>query len=78
VSRHLKLLSDAGLVAETREGTRRIYHLRDEGVQAVQSYLERVWGDAANRFRLMAENTSPSHVTGKSAHDEKLQQQGKP
>ena len=38
-------------------GTRRIYRLREEGVQAVQAYLERVWGEAAARFRLLAENT---------------------
>jgi DNA-binding transcriptional ArsR family regulator len=56
VSRHLRLLSDAGLVAEEREGTRRIYHLRDEGIEAVQAYLHRVWGDAAGRFRIVAEN----------------------
>ena len=46
-----------GLVAEQARGTSRIYHLREEGLQAVQEYLERVWGDAARRFRLMAENT---------------------
>ena len=59
VSRHLRLLKEAGLVAEERAGTRRIYHLRDEGVEAVRTYLEQVWGDAAARFRLLAENTSP-------------------
>jgi len=59
VSRHLRLLSDAGLVSEEREGTRRIYSLRAEGVDAVQAYLQRVWGDAASRFRMMAENTAP-------------------
>jgi DNA-binding transcriptional ArsR family regulator len=59
VSRHLKLLADAGFVAETRQGTRRIYSLRSEGVEAVQAYLERTWGEAASRFRLMAENTTP-------------------
>jgi DNA-binding transcriptional ArsR family regulator len=60
VSRHLRLLKEAGLVAEQAHGTRRIYHLREEGLQAVQAYLEQVWGDAARRFRLMAENTEPS------------------
>jgi DNA-binding transcriptional ArsR family regulator len=59
VSRHLRLLKEAGLVAEQAQGTRRIYHLRDEGLQAVQAYLEGVWGDAARRFRLLAENTAP-------------------
>jgi DNA-binding transcriptional ArsR family regulator len=58
VSRHLRLLKDAGLVAEEPQGTRRIYRLRDHGMQAVQAYLERVWGEAAARFRLVAENTA--------------------
>ena len=57
VSRHLRLLKEAGLVAEQARGTSRIYHLRGEGLRAVQEYLEQVWGDAAQRFRLMAENT---------------------
>jgi DNA-binding transcriptional ArsR family regulator len=58
VSRHLRLLKDAGLVAEEPRGTRRIYRLQAEGLDAVRSYLEGVWGDAAARFRLMAENTA--------------------
>jgi DNA-binding transcriptional ArsR family regulator len=57
VSRHLKLLSAAGLVSSDRRGTRQVYQLQEEGVRAVQSYLETVWGDVATRFRLMAENT---------------------
>jgi DNA-binding transcriptional ArsR family regulator len=60
VSRHLRLLKDAGLVAERAEGNRRIYQLQGEGVRAVQEYLEGVWGVAAARFRLVAENTTPS------------------
>jgi DNA-binding transcriptional ArsR family regulator len=58
VSRHLRLLKDAGLVAEEPEGTRRIYRLQQEGVEAVRAYLEQVWGASAARFRLRAENTS--------------------
>jgi DNA-binding transcriptional ArsR family regulator len=57
VSWHLRLLREAGLVDEERIGTRRIYALRAEGIDAVARYLEQVWGDAATRFRLMAENT---------------------
>src|ERR1700722_20235306 len=59
VSRHLRLLKQAGLVAEHAQGTRRIYHLQEEGLHAVQASLEQVWGDAARRFRLYAENTEP-------------------
>ncbi|MHC5794901.1 ArsR/SmtB family transcription factor [Lacisediminihabitans sp. FW035] len=57
VSRHLRLLSEAGFVSEEREGTLRIYSLREEGLAAVEEYLRRTWGEAATRFRLMAENT---------------------
>jgi DNA-binding transcriptional ArsR family regulator len=60
VSRHLRLLKDAGLVVEQARGTRRIYRLHDEGVAAVHGYLAKVWGSVATRFRLTAENiTSP-------------------
>lgn len=57
VSRHLRLLKEAGLVVESPAGTRRIYQLHQQGVHAVQEYLEQVWGEAARRFKLMAENT---------------------
>ena len=42
--------------APAAEGTRRLYRLHDEGVDAVRAYLEGVWGDAAARFRVAAEN----------------------
>jgi DNA-binding transcriptional ArsR family regulator len=68
VSRHLRLLREAGLVSEQPQGTRRIYRLREQGVQAVQDYLEQVWGDAAARFRLRAENTTaPPRPTAENA-----------
>ena len=57
VSRHLRLLKNAGLVVEEPQGTRRIYRLHDEGIAAVQEYLTRVWRDATVRFRLFAENS---------------------
>ncbi len=58
VSRHLRLLKEAGLVVEKPRGTRRLYRLHDQGLEAVRAYLDRVWGDAAARFRLVADNTS--------------------
>jgi DNA-binding transcriptional ArsR family regulator len=58
VSRHLKLLKDAGLVADHAEGTRRLYRLHEEGVEAVREYLQQVWGEAAARFKLTAENST--------------------
>ncbi len=59
VSRHLRLLKQAGLVVEKPAGTRHIYALHDQGIEAVQAYLERVWGEAAARFRIVAANTVP-------------------
>ena len=56
VSRHLRLLKDAGLVIDRPEGTRRLYRLHDEGIEAVRAYVEQVWGDAAARFKLLADN----------------------
>jgi DNA-binding transcriptional ArsR family regulator len=57
VSRHLRLLKAAGLVTDRPEGARRIYELREEGIDAVRAYFADVWGEAARRFRLIAENT---------------------
>jgi DNA-binding transcriptional ArsR family regulator len=57
VSRHLRLLKDAGLVVDRAEGNRRVYRLDDQGVEAVARYMEEVWGEAAARFRLVVENT---------------------
>src|SRR3954451_8513088 len=57
VSRHLRLLKEAGLVSDRPEGTRRLYRLHEEGPEAVRAYLEQVWGEAAARFKLAAENT---------------------
>lgn len=51
VSRHLRLLKQAGLVVEQPRGTRRIYQLQDRGIEAVRAYVERIWGDAADRYR---------------------------
>lgn len=61
VSRHLRLLKDAGLVTDRAEGTRRLYRLHDKGIDAVRAYLEQVWGEAAARFKLVAENTGGAH-----------------
>jgi DNA-binding transcriptional ArsR family regulator len=58
VSRHLRLLREAGFVDEESIGTRHVYRLRDEGLEAVRRYLETIWGDSATRFRLVAENVN--------------------
>jgi DNA-binding transcriptional ArsR family regulator len=57
VSRHLRLLKDAGLVVDRSEGTRHLYSLHSEGVEAIRDYMTQVWGEAIARFRLAADNT---------------------
>jgi DNA-binding transcriptional ArsR family regulator len=57
VSRHLRLLKDAGLVSDQAVGTRHVYELRAEGVEAIREYFAAVWGEAVTRFRIVAENT---------------------
>ena len=59
VSRHLRLLKNAGLVVEEPRGTRRVYRLQEQGVQAGREYLAAVWGEAGRRFGMLAENTDP-------------------
>lgn len=65
VSRHLRLLKQAGLVADTPDGARRVYELRREGIEAVQAYFRQVWDEAAARFRLTADNTADSSGRGR-------------
>ncbi len=56
VSRHLRLLRQAGLVEDEPDGARRLYRLRAEGAEAVRAYIESLWGEAAGRFQLVARN----------------------
>ncbi len=69
VSRHLRLLKEAGLVVDRPSGTRRIYRLDDAGVETVRAFLTAVWGEAAARFRLVAENTAPPATPAPSGTD---------
>jgi DNA-binding transcriptional ArsR family regulator len=64
VSRHLRLLKEAGLVIDRADGTRRLYRLHDEGIDAVRAYLETVWGEAAARYGVAAANIRPRRGSG--------------
>src|ERR1700736_3916688 len=59
VSRHLRLLNKAGLVADEQIGARRLYRLDEPGAGAARQYLAHVWGHVGTRFRIFAENTRP-------------------
>lgn len=55
VSQHLKVLKDAGLVSEQREGTRRIYAVAPDGLAELRDYLEGFWARALGQFKAAAE-----------------------
>ena len=55
VSQHLKVLKDAGLVADRAHGTRRIYQLDPAGVEALRAYLDTFWNQALRAFKAAAE-----------------------
>jgi DNA-binding transcriptional ArsR family regulator len=55
VSQHLKVLKDAGLVAERTSGTRRIYRLNPEGVAALRDQLDTFWNRALDSYAEVAE-----------------------
>ena len=50
VSQHLRMLSDAGLVAVTPRGTRRMYAVSPEGLFALRGYLDSLWSDVLQGF----------------------------
>jgi DNA-binding transcriptional ArsR family regulator len=55
VSQHLKVLKDAGLVADRAEGTRRVYEIDPHGLGALRAWLDQFWGDALAAFKAEAE-----------------------
>jgi len=55
VSQHLKVLKDAGLVADKSVGTRRIYYIDPKGLGAMRAWLDQFWEQALDAFKLAAE-----------------------
>jgi DNA-binding transcriptional ArsR family regulator len=55
VSQHLKVLKDAGLVMDSKAGTRRIYQLNPEGVARLRTHFDQMWTNALSAFQSAAE-----------------------
>jgi DNA-binding transcriptional ArsR family regulator len=58
VSQHLKVLKDAGLVADRSEGTRRIYYIDPKGLGAMRAWLDRFWEAALAAFAAEVERAA--------------------
>jgi len=55
VSQHLTVLKNAGLLTERRNGTRRLYRARAEGLAGLREFLDDMWADALDAARAIAE-----------------------
>jgi len=55
VSQHLNVLKEAGLVSERRNGTRRLYRARPEGLTELKQFLEGFWDERLEALKREAE-----------------------
>jgi DNA-binding transcriptional ArsR family regulator len=56
VSQHLRVLKDAGLVRERRDGTRHFYSMNGDGLAELREYVESLWEEALDAFKAAAES----------------------
>ena len=59
VSQHLRVLKEAGLVVDRRDGTRRLYSIDRGGLTAVRAYFDSFWDEALDRFAAAAREERP-------------------
>jgi DNA-binding transcriptional ArsR family regulator len=64
VSQHLRVLLEAGLIDERREGARRWYRARPEGLDEVRAYLDAMWPPALQRLKTAAEREHATRRRG--------------
>lgn len=62
VSKHLRILENAGLVEYTSSGTRNIFRLRAGGFDAARLYVEEFWDEALANFRHVAEDRADTRL----------------
>lgn len=60
ISQHLRVLTKAGLLAERREGTRRLYRIRREGFAELRSFLDSFWTERLGVLKEEAEKEARS------------------
>ena len=65
VSQHLRVLKDAGLVTDSKEGTRRLYQLNPEGVARLRAHFDTMWTKALSSFQAAAEKQPSGEKHGK-------------
>lgn len=58
VSQHLKVLKQAGLVTDRKQGTRRLYALDPGGIEGLREYFDAFWAQALEAFKAEVEKES--------------------
>jgi DNA-binding transcriptional ArsR family regulator len=71
VSQHLKILKDAQLVEERREGTRHYFSLNPSGFAALREYVDSMWNDALNAFAAYVDEKKKAEKKNKSGRNGK-------
>jgi DNA-binding transcriptional ArsR family regulator len=66
VSQHLKVLKEAGLVADEAQGTRRLYRIDPAGLGSLRAWVERFWDDALAAFKAESERPSAKQKVKRS------------
>src|SRR5215475_1405219 len=66
VSQHLKVLKEAGLVADRPEGTRRLYYIDPNGLGALRQWLDQFWDQALTAFQAEVERETSQRRDGKA------------
>jgi len=61
ISQHLNVLKEAGLVSERRNGTRRLYRARPEGLAGLKDFLEEFWDVRLQALKREAEREERKH-----------------
>ena len=56
VSQHLRVLKDAGLLRERRDGTRRLYAVRPEAIESVRAFLDALWPASLAQLKATVEH----------------------
>ena len=67
VSQHLSILKSAGLLTERRDGTRRLYRARPEGLGALRELLDEMWSASLDSARRLVEAERGVDDTAESA-----------
>ncbi len=76
VSQHLHVLKEAGLVRDRKEGTRRLYSVSPEGLEALRAYLEGFWDTALAAFGEAATKAAAKAAAKAEAEEEAKEQEG--